>query len=85
MRYLKKSIKSNTREYSTLGNNFMKNEFGERRPPRSGGWQESRRRSRVKTCVGANAKTTSIPHSECRIPENFHSAFANGPYLVPQY
>ena len=34
-------------------------------------------------CVGGNGKTNSIPHSECRIPENFHSAFANGRTAVP--
>ena len=42
-----KSAKSNTGEYSTLGNYLLKNEFGERRPARSGGWRMSRRLSRV--------------------------------------
>ena len=37
----KKARKVILREYSTLGNNFLKNEFGERRPPRSGGWRMS--------------------------------------------
>ena len=42
-------------------------------------------------CVGANAKTTSIRHSEWRIPENFDSAIRNGaPFgtavqTLPQY
>jgi len=31
-------------------------EFGERRPPRSGGWQVSRRRSRVKTSSASGAR-----------------------------
>ena len=42
-----KTKKVKLRETSTFGNHLLKNEFGERRLPRSGGWRVSQRRSRV--------------------------------------
>ena len=65
IRYQKnKSAKSKKREHSTLGNYLLKYEFGERRPPHSGGWRVSRRRSRVKTSSASGARRAAAAGGE---------------------